>query len=229
MPTLNTKIEESSAKIIHDLKIPIIAQIAALESFLSTASSKISQEEIDLIKLTLNSCNYIQKIIETFICVQNLSHQALKLNYEKFNIVELIESCIDEAKILLKYYELKIIFNENKKIFVNADRALIKKVIENFLSNSINYAYKNTTIQINLDILNGNFILKITSNTPNIDEKIIKNIFEKNKTDINLYNKNTIGLCLYFSQKIIQAHKGNIFIKNKAQDLNVFGFSIPKN
>ena len=60
MPTLNTKIEESSAKIIHDLKIPIIAQIAALESFLSTASSKISQEEIDLIKLTLNSCNYIQ-------------------------------------------------------------------------------------------------------------------------------------------------------------------------
>ena len=39
MPTLNTKIEESSAKIIHDLKIPIIAQIAELESFLSTASS----------------------------------------------------------------------------------------------------------------------------------------------------------------------------------------------
>ena len=53
-------IEECTLKIIHDLKTPIDAQIAALESFLQTTSSKINQEEKDLIELTLNSCNYTQ-------------------------------------------------------------------------------------------------------------------------------------------------------------------------
>ncbi|MBQ7286334.1 MAG: hypothetical protein IJW73_01070 [Candidatus Gastranaerophilales bacterium] len=87
-------IEECTLKIIHDLKTPIAAQIAALESFLKTTSSKINQEEKDLIELTLNSCNYTQKLVDTYSVVQKLNYKSLELNYENFDVAEFIETCI---------------------------------------------------------------------------------------------------------------------------------------
>ena len=42
---LAEKKDEYLAKIIHDLKTPTIAQIRALESFLSSTGDKIEQEE----------------------------------------------------------------------------------------------------------------------------------------------------------------------------------------
>ena len=68
MKTISKK-DEYLTKIIHDLKTPTIAQIKALESFLVTCSNKISQEEVDLIKLTLSSCNYMHKLIDIFTSV----------------------------------------------------------------------------------------------------------------------------------------------------------------
>ena len=86
MLKLEKEKNEYFAKIVHDLKTPIIAQIKTLESFLIAVENKISQEEKDLIELTLNSCNYMQKLIDIFNSVQKLDYEAIKLNYEKFNI-----------------------------------------------------------------------------------------------------------------------------------------------
>lgn len=223
----NTKKDEYIAKIIHDLKVPISAQIIALESFLDTASSKISQEEKDLIELTLNSCNYMQKLTEIFNTVNKLNYEAIKLNYEKFDIVKLAKDSLNELKILIKYNELKISFEADKDIVVDADKLQIKRVIENLLSNSINYAFKNTVIKIFLKKEDNFVIFKIINNSPYIEPKILKEIFQKYKTCASLYNKNGVGLGLYLSNEIMQAHNGEMFANSSVDNFNLFGFKIP--
>lgn len=229
MPIINTKKDEYIAKIIHDLKVPISAQIIALESFLDTASSKISQEEKDLIELTLNSCNYMQKLTEIFNTVNKLNYEAIKLNYEKFDIVKLVKDSLDELKILIKYNELKISFDFNKEIIVDADKIQIKRVIENLLSNSINYAFKNTTIKIFIESKENFAIFKIINNSPYIEPNVLKEIFQKYKTSAFLYNKSGVGLGLYLSNEIMQAHHGEMIAQSNVDNLNLFGFKIPIN
>ncbi|MBQ8634540.1 HAMP domain-containing histidine kinase [bacterium] len=221
------KQEEYIIKIIHDLKTPINAQIKALESFLTTTKDKITQEEKDLIELTLNSCNYMQKLIETFTSINKLNTENLLLNYEKFDIVELVSSSINELKILLKYYELNIIFDSTKEIIVNADKLQIKRVIENLLSNSINYAYKNTNIEIYLTKKNNNICFEIKNKSPYIEADVLNEIFEKYKTYPLNYNKNGVGLGLYLSKEIIKAHFGKMSAKSLNDNINIFSFSIP--
>lgn len=224
---VNDKKDEYIAKIMHDLKVPINAQIIALESFLSTASDKISQEEKDLIELTLNSCSYMQKLTEIFNAVNKLNYESIKLNYEKFDILSLVKDSLDELKILIKYNELKIFFNCSKSIVVDADKLQIKRVIENLLSNSINYAFKNTTIKISLENVNGFAIFKIMNNSPYIEPEILKEIFQKYKTSASLYNKNGVGLGLYLSSEIMQAHHGEMIAESNMENFNIFGFKIP--
>lgn len=223
MTLLDTKTEEFIAKIIHDLKTPINAQIKALESFLITANKKITQEEKDLIELTLNSCNYMQKLTEIFTTIHKLKEGKLLLNYEKFNLVDLIEQSVQELNILLKYYELKVVFNKKRECIINADRLQIKRVIENLLSNSINFAFKNSTIEIDLQASKRNIVFKITTKSPYIEPIALKEIF--NKYSVN--NKSTSGLGLYLSQEIIKAHNGIMIAKSNPNDINIFGFEIP--
>lgn len=227
LKTKNDSKEEYIVKIIHDFKTPINAQIKALELFLSSTESKILQEEKDLIELTLNSCNYMQKLIETFTCVHQLKNTSLILNYEKFDIVELIRNSIKELTILLKFYELDILFDYQKEIIINADKLQIKRVIENLLSNSINYAYKNTKIKINLSLKNESLVFTIKNKSQYIEPIVLKEIFKKYKTQASRYNKHGVGLGLYLSQEIISAHWGEMIAKSSVDETNVFGFIIP--
>ena len=227
MTKLQEKKDEYVAKIVHDLKTPIYAQISALQSFLNTASEKISQEEQDLIKLTLNSCNYMSKLVEIFNSVNKLNFESIKLSYEKFDIIELINSLIEELNILVKYYELKIHFEPTNQITINADKLQIKRVIENLLSNSINYAFKGTVVEINLFVQKNQLIFEIKNKSPYIEPHILKEIFKKYKTYSNLYNKNGVGLGLYLSKEIINAHLGTMIAKSSTNDTNIFGFRIP--
>ena len=90
----------------------------------SAVGNKIAYDEKDLIKLTLNSCRYLYKLVEIFNSVYKLNFEPLILNFEKFNIVETLEKAIEEAKILLKYHELTLEFNCEKEITINADKTL---------------------------------------------------------------------------------------------------------
>ena len=108
------KIKERQDKflsaVMDNLKVPTIAQIKALELFLSTSSDKINPEEKDLIELTLNSCNNMQKMIDNFSFISKLNSEKINLDYKYFNFKELTEGILEEMSILLKYSELNSIF-----------------------------------------------------------------------------------------------------------------------
>ena len=226
MNSLDIKKDEYISKIIHDIENPVLAQITALELFLSAIGNKISHDEKDLIELTLNSCRYLYKLVEIFNSVYKLNFEPLKLNYEKFNIVELVEDSIRESRILLKYNELNLEFSCKKEITLNADKTQIKRVIETLFSNSITYAFKNSTIRIELFKTNNKILFEIKNNSPYIEQDVLKDVFNKHKTQA-LYNKNGIGLGLYLSKEIINAHNGTIIAKSFPEDISIFGFEIP--
>ncbi len=223
------KKEEFLAKIIHDLKTPTLAQISALEVFLANSSDKLNENEKELIELTLNSCNYMQNLIETFNIVYKMDFEQIHLNYEKFNIVNLIKEVQNEIKILLKYNKLNIELKSSKEIIVNADKLQIKRVLENILSNAINNSYKNSTIYINVAKTKSSIQLEVKNNSPYIESKILEEIFEKFKSYPSLHKKAGIGLGLYLSKEIINAHYGKMIAKSFEDNINIFGFELPLN
>ena len=223
----SVKNEEYLAKIIHDLKTPAAAQVCALESLLKTTAQKFSQEETDLIELTLNSCNYMKQLIDTYLYVFKLNYQKLILNYEKFNLADLINEIIFELKILLKYNQLKIEISLAEDIELRADKLQIKRVVENILSNSIKNAHKNTTIKISVHKYKNEICFEIKNQGDYIEEKIIKEIFNKYKSYSSIYSRPGVGLGLYLSKEIIHAHFGRMIAQSSCSGINIFGFYLP--
>ena len=61
-----------------------------------------------------------------------------------------------------------------------------------------------------------------------ITEEKQKSLFAQYVSYASAHNELGIGLGLYASKKIIEAHDGNIFIQSTLDNKNTFGFEIPK-
>ena len=218
--------EEYFEKIVYDLKNPAIAQICALKTLLKTSEHKFSKEEQDLMKLTLNSCNYMKNLIDSICTVLKLRSQKINLNYEHFNINEIILDLLDELNILFKYNNLKLQTTLENNIEVFADKTNIKKVMENILHYAIKNAYKDDIIAIELYKEKNNLLFKAKYKGVPFDDNLTYKIFNNNKLSNPLFSKGKLTLWLYLSKEIINAHFGQI-IAISNDNYNIFGFSIP--
>ena len=55
----------------------------------------------------------------------------------------------------------------------------------------------------------------------------MSNLFKKYVSHAAKFNKVGVGLGLYLSKQIIDAHNGNIYAKSFEDNHNVFGFVLP--
>ena len=103
----------------------------------------------------------------------------------------------------------------------------LKRVIINFLSNAINYANPSTVIWVQIHQHNDSLELRISNSSLYIAEETMQKLFSKYATHSEKFNKVGIGLGLYLSKQIIEAHNGTIIAESLPNQTTTFGFVIP--
>lgn len=230
--TLDKEIEAQKetfvATLTHDLKTPTTAQIKALEYLLGNEKTSLNREDKEILSEVYNSCKYMNKMVNNLISTYKYFDGKIELDYEYFNLVELLYECCKEIRYL--YEErgqmIKFEFGINQ-CFITADRLEIKRVIVNLLSNAIAYSYKNSIIKVYIDESRDKASLLVSNNGDCIKEEDLETIFDKFISNACKYKKNSSGLGLYLSKQIIEAHEGLIFVK-KLNEEYAFGFDLFK-
>ena len=224
---LQTQRETFVASLGHDLKNPTLAQIRGLELLLKGTFGNFNEEQKDILNMILDSCRYMNGMLATLLATYRNYGGAIKLNFENFSFSELLQECVTEMLYVAKDKDIIInnIFENN--IFICADKVQIKRVIMNLLSNGIKYAFKNSELKLTTINNNDRLSFEFENNSPFIPEEKQKTLFKQYVSYTGTSKELGIGLGLYASKKIIEAHNGNIFVKSYKEDKNIFGFEIP--
>ena len=225
---LQSQRETYVATLSHDLKTPTIAQIRALELLLSKDTGEINKDQEELLKLTLDSCKYMFEMVATLLSTYKYENGEIILNYDYFDMNELIENCLNEISQLSGEKGHTVIFKPNaaEKILY-ADKIQVKRIIMNLLSNSLTYAYPDTELLITSEKIGGNLRVCVKNRSPYMPEHVLATIFNKYVTHAEKFNKVGAGLGLYLSKQIVQAHGGKIITKSFKDNQCIFGFDIP--
>ncbi len=218
------------ATLTHDLKTPTNAQLQAADLLLSGILGDLSEEQKEIITQMKCSCNYMNELIFTILDSYLYENGQTKINSEKFDIVELVNTIVAGLSNLLSVKNQQIrIYPEKKEIFIVADKFQIKRVIVNFLGNAINYGFKNSIINISIKEKFSTINFNVRNKSEYIPEEKIKEIFKKYKHNPDAkYQKTATGLGLYLSKQIIDAHKGSVYAKSDKDQTCDFGFELPK-
>ena len=227
---LNAQRETFVASLGHDLKNPTLAQIRAVELLLKGNFGEIPTEQRPILEMVLDSCRYMNAMLASLLATYRNEKGVVKLHYEELSLEDLACECVDEMIYYAKDKEVEIYIEKERsssKIF--ADKVQIKRVIMNLLSNGIKYAYKNSKLQISLYNENNYTCFKFENNSPYIPRDKQEAIFARYVSYAEAHKELGIGLGLYSSQKIIEAHDGKIFVESFKDNRNIFGFKLPNN
>ncbi len=214
----------------HELRTPIQPIVGLTE----IVCSKIQNtEQRELLDTVVRNAKRLQRLADGIIDVTKIESQSLKLNKEQWNLNDAITNIIDDYKNLIivnDKYKVRLYFKPFKEnLLVEADKERVSEVVSNLLNNAIKFT-KTGEIFVSLEKKedndnNVNYALVTVRDTgEGIDPEIFPKIFSKFITK----SFEGIGLGLYISKNIVEAHGGKILGKNNNNGIGAeFGFTLP--
>ena len=198
----------------HDLKNP------------TGKFDEVTTKQREIMEMLLDSCRYMNAMLGSVLATYRNEKGMITLDSEKVSIVGLVEECSDEMTYIAKEKGVKIIYESNaEKEYVWGDLVQLRRVVMNLLTNSIKYAYSNTDLKIKVYNENNYTCFKFENASPYLPPEKRDKIFARYISFTKTHNG--IGLGLYVSKKIVEAHNGTMFVKSFKDERNTFGFKIP--
>lgn len=214
------------ATLTHDMRTPLLAQIQTLKFFLEGAIGTLDEKQRVLLSTMLQSNEDLLGLVNALLEVYRFDSGKLELCRTNFLVKDLIEQCYSELKPLAEKKNLKfeVEYDMPENLYINADRAEIKRVITNLCGNALNYTNKDGEINVLAKSQNDDFIFSVTDNGNGIPKNDIPNLFMRFSQGTTKKRSTGTGLGLYLSRQIIEAHGGKIWVDSKVNKGSEFTF-----
>jgi signal transduction histidine kinase len=191
----------------HEMKTP--TQTILLHSNLLSINPRLGHESVEAI---IRNAMRLQKLVNDILDITRIESRSLKLNKERVNLNEIIIPILEEYTSQVDSGKLTIQYNADDNTYVYVDKARITQVISNLINNAIKFT-KQGFISINAKPIGTDCLLiSITDTGIGIDPKVFPRLFDKFVTT----SEHGIGLGLYISKSIVEAHGGKICAHNNS-------------
>ena len=216
------------ANVSHELKTPI----TTIKSYAETLSSGIVTEpEIvsEFLSVIESEADRMTAIVRDLLQLSHFDFKKAQWSFERHPIEDIIKECIEHLKIyyLEKNQTVNLTAADNPNILV--DKAKIKQVILNILSNAIKYTPEFGSVDISVDTVDNFVDIYIRDNGIGIPEEDIDHIFERfYRVDKGRSRQQGgTGLGLSIAQDIVTAHGGTISASSEINRGSTFKISLP--
>ena len=189
----------------HELRTPSQSIIGYSEMLKDSPERNKRYEEV-----ILRNAERLHSLVTNMLNIARIESQTMKLNKTNFDLNTKIENLIKDASQQIKLRaddKVRIDFKPTDKINIIADKEKIFQVFANLVSNALKFTNKGV---INISVRRheeaDKAIVTIRDSGSGIDPDIIPHLFSKFKTK----SENGLGLGLYISKSIVDAHHGKI-------------------
>lgn len=216
------------SSLAHDLKVPIIAQDNTYDLILNGNFGAITLEQANAIKNLKISNNDLKNLIMDLLDAHKIDKSELVAELNTVNLNDLILEVIEQNRSILLIKNKEIIFKTDiENCTCKLDSFLIKRMLNNLISNAIFYGKNTKNIEIVLQKNGDNIVISVIDEGNGIKEEDINKIFKKYYTSAKKYSNIGIGLGLYIVNKIALAHKGKVEAKNFQGKGACFSVTLP--
>ena len=218
----------------------------------SDCRQHVTQNQKDMaLDAIVRNAHRLERLAKDILDVTKIEGMRLTLHKECFSLNEKIRNAIaDATSIQMTEYtgndnkNIKTKFESEEgrgnDIFIEADRTMIQQVILNLLRNAIKYVKEGGIITIMTQVSTQKkveadarkkegegeraAVVKVKDNGSGIDTRILPRLFTKFATT----SLEGVGLGLYISKRIVEAHDGRIWAENNSNGKGAtFAFVLP--
>jgi heavy metal sensor kinase len=220
--------KQFTADASHELRTPVTVIISQCEFALE--HSQRGPEARAAFELILRQSHRMASLVSQLLTLSKTDRGFVKLQPEVFDLSELLEIIADEQLGSAQEKNVSIRTKIEPKIMVNADQAMITRLVINLITNAIKYGNENGYIEVELEQSKNNAIISVRDNGIGISTEHLPKIWNRfYRVDSSRTDGKSAGLGLSIVKWIADAHNGNVSVESTPGDGSTFIFTLPLN
>ncbi len=215
------------ANIAHDLRTPMTTISGFIDAILDGAIPYEKQAHyLDIIK---NEVQRLSRLVSQLLDISRIEAGDRKFNFENFNISSMAANILISFEKPIEQKHLDVEFDsEEDDMFVVADKDAIHQVLYNICHNAVKFSREGGKYRIRISKISHKVYVSVYNEGVGIPEKDLPFVFERfYKTDKSRgLDKTGVGLGMYITKTIIDAHGEEIWVKSEAGEFCEFVFTL---
>ena len=173
----------------HDLKTPL----ASITGYSQGIVSNVIKDHQKAAGIILSESLRMTDLVESILSLSKMDSHTFDLHPTDLEVMEFLDECVDIMSTIRR--DCVIHLEAERPLMIRTDPELLKRVIQNILSNCLRYAEHEILIRMSTD--GNSLILLIQDDGPGFPEKDLPHIFERFYKGNG--GKNGIGLSIVWT------------------------------
>ncbi len=216
----------------HELRTPVAILCGEADVTLSqpSRSPEDYRASLDILRA---EARRLKHIVEDLFTLARADAGQHPLTLSNFYLEELITECSRSMKTLAAAKQITLTCNTSKELPIQADEALLRRMIVNLLDNAIKYTAPGGTVSVGCDAEDSRYVMTVSDTGQGIPLDMQPRIFERFFRADKVRSRSEsdgggAGLGLSISQWIVQAHGGKLELTRSDKDGSTFTVYLPQ-
>lgn len=239
----NRRMKEFLAVAAHDLRTPITSSRGYIQfsaKRLDIIARAVASENpplatrIEDVLRNLDdaerSTQRLAALVDRLLDVARIQANKLELRPEATDLAAIVRTAVDEQRLALPTRVIRCKLPPTLAVPTYADPTRIGQVLMNYLANALKYSPEDSTVEVMLDVRQAEARVAVRDAGPGVPRAKQKHIWSRFEQlgGVPQHGFDTgLGLGLYISRAIVEAHGGQVGVKSAAGHGSTFWFSLP--
>lgn len=227
---VNKRKSDFVSAVSHELRTPLTSIKGYASILLAERLGKIPKEVKERLEKINKHSDELTRMVNDLLDVSRIESGRVELKMQPQGLKEITDSVIDLLQPQLKDKRILISLDIPRGLpNAMADRSQVERVFINLLGNAIKFTPESGRIAVRANVKNEFIQIDISDNGIGIPETSLPFIFDefyRVDNEINQSLKGT-GLGLSLVKYIVNAHKGDIWVKSRLNEGTTFSFTLP--
>ncbi|NWF73143.1 MAG: hypothetical protein HXY51_08930 [Nitrospirae bacterium] len=212
----------------HDLGNPL----AAISIATRLMRKGLSNDTVDTVSLLGNlgiieqGAAFMNRMISDLLDVERMANSKLILSPERVEVRALFQECVGLFAPIVSNKSFSMTVTCPEGLVADIDHDRILQVLSNLIGNALKFSPQGSTIELGARKQDNKAEISISDNGPGIPKDKMKHIFKK-FSQIKTNDRHGLGLGLFISKSIVEAHKGQIWVTSGPGKGSTFRVTLP--
>jgi len=195
----------------HELRSPLARLRIALELAERSKNPKSILTRIE------KEADELESLVTNLLSLARIESSQSVLEKKEISLCDLLQKIIEDANFEGEKQQKQVVLQHCDNAIIKADPVLMRSALENIIRNALGYTPVQSKVTVSLKQKDVNLIITIKDQGPGVPKEALHTLFEPFSRISEARDRKTggFGLGLAITGRVIEAHDGKVFAKNR--------------